>query len=87
MACKVSRDGNGTTYHIPEDKTGRTPGGDVLPGSAPIDIWWARRFKDRRDETLLIRQESATDRADVVELTLGQVYDVIHALGLSVMRT
>lgn len=86
MACKASRDEYGTSYHIPEDKTARTPGGHVLPGVASLEVWWARRFKDRRDETLLIKQQNSPDKADVVELTLGQVYDVIHALGLSVVN-
>lgn len=59
----------------------------MFPGCASVDVWWGRQFKGKQDETLLIRQESNTKRADVVELTLGQVYDLIHALGWSVMRT
>jgi hypothetical protein len=59
----------------------------VLPGVAELQIWWARKFKDRRDETILIRQESRPDGADVIELTLGQAYDLIHALCHAVMRT
>jgi hypothetical protein len=58
----------------------------MLKGVPEVQVWWARRFKDRRDETLLIRQENSTDKADVIELTLGQVYDLIHAAGLAVMR-
>lgn len=86
MACRASKDAHGTTFYVPEDKTSRDPGGRVLPGVPELEVWWARQFKHRRDETLLIRQENNPDRADVVELTLGQVYDLIHALGHAVMR-
>jgi hypothetical protein len=86
MVCRASRDQNGTTYFITEDATARDPQGRVLRGSPEVQVWWARKFEARRDETLLIRQENnSNQRADVVELTLGQVYDLIHALGLSVM--
>lgn len=86
MVCRASKDEHGTTYHVPEDKTGKTPGGHQFPGCAAVDVWWARDFKHRSDETLLIRQESNNERADVIELTLGQVYDLIHALGHAVLR-
>jgi hypothetical protein len=86
MACRASRDEHGTTYFVPEDKTARTPGGHVLPGVSALQVWWGRRFRDRRDETLLIRQENSPQRADVIELTLGQAYDLIHALCTAVMR-
>lgn len=86
MACRASRDANGTTYFVPEDKTTKTPGGHHLPGVPEVQVWWARKFKDRRDETLLIRQESNPQRADVIELSLGQVYDLIHALSHAVLR-
>jgi hypothetical protein len=52
-----------------------------------LDCWWARRFKSRADETLIIKQENQSDRADVVELTLGQVYDLIDALNKAVENT
>jgi hypothetical protein len=87
MACRASRDANGTTYIVPYDKTQRDPAGRVLAGVPEVQVWWARRFKARRDETLLIRQENNQQRADVIELTLGQVYDLIHALGHAVMHT
>jgi hypothetical protein len=87
MACRAERDKNGTTYFIPEDKTTRDPGGRKLPGIPEAQVWWARNFKDRRDETLLIRQEHSDGKVDIVELTLGQVYDLIHAACCAVMRT
>jgi hypothetical protein len=52
-----------------------------------LDVWWARRFKSRAEETLIIKQENQSDRADVVELTLGQVYDLIAALNMAVENT
>lgn len=85
MACKRTRDEHGSTFIITADKTQATPGGHVLPGIPEIQVWWARRFKDRRDETLLIRQENNPQGADVIEMTLGQVYDLIHALNHAVM--
>lgn len=84
MVCKVEADKNGTTFTIPADNTGKAPGGFHTRGSAELQMWWARRFKDRSDETLIIKQENNTDRADVVELTLGQVYDAIDALNKAV---
>jgi hypothetical protein len=50
-------------------------------------LWWARRFKSRAEETLIIKQENQTDRSDVIELTLGQVYDMILALNKAVENT
>jgi hypothetical protein len=64
----------------------RNVGGQRLPELPEVQVWWARRFKTAREETLMIRQENNGVRADVIELTLGQVYDLIHALGLAVMR-
>jgi hypothetical protein len=86
VACRAIRDEHGTTYIVPCAKVLKTPGGQVLPGIPEAQVWWARRFKDRADETLLIRQENNPQGADVIELTLGQVYDLIHALGHAVMR-
>lgn len=85
MPCRQSRDKDGTTYHIAEDRTGKTPGGHQVPGCAAVDVWWARRFKDKRDETLFIRQ-NGDEKADVIELTPGQVYDLIHALGWAILK-
>jgi hypothetical protein len=87
VACRASRDANGTTYFVPQASVGRDPSGRVLAGLPEVQVWWARRFKDLKDETLIIRQESNEDKADVIELTLGQVYDLIHALGAAVMRS
>jgi hypothetical protein len=86
VACRAVRDENGTTYFVPAAKVLKTPGGKALPGIPEIQVWWMRNFKARAGETLLIRQENNPKGADVIELTLGQVYDLIHALSNAVMR-
>jgi hypothetical protein len=86
VACRVIRDTHGTLYRIPEAVHVKTPGKQMLPGCASVDVWWDRDIGPKRnDETLLIRQDNA-GKPDVIELTLGQVYDLIHALGWAVMR-
>jgi hypothetical protein len=87
MACLVNRDAHGTSYQIPAAEIAKTPGAKALPGVPLLDVWWARRFKSRGDETLIIKQENLSDRADVVELTFGQVYDLIDALNKAVENT
>ena len=87
MPARINRDAQGTSYTIDASPTVKSPGGTQLPGMAAVVVWWARRFKGRSQETLIIRQESQTDRADVIEITLGQVYDLIDALNKAVERT
>jgi len=87
MPARINRDASGTSYTIEASPTVKSPGGTQLPGMAALVVWWARRFKSRSQETLIIRQESQTDRADVIEITLGQVYDLIDALNKAVERT
>jgi hypothetical protein len=86
MVCRRVKDENGTTYFVSEVKTTANPRGKVLPGLPEIQVWWARRFKDRSEETLLIRQENNPQGADVIELTLGQLYDMIHALNEAIEK-
>lgn len=83
MPCETVSDPHGTSFHIPEVDTMVTPGGTLLPGSASVEVWWSKLFK-RDQEKLLIRQENNTDRADVVEVTLGQLFDLIDALNKAV---
>lgn len=85
MVCRITRDKHGVSYHIPEAPAVQSPKGHVFPGAAAVDVWWARLFKEKQDELLLIRQEDG-EQVDVITLTLGQVYDMIQALGWSVMR-
>ena len=85
MPCGSFKDSHGTTYTIPVAESVKDPRGHthkVYPG---IDVWWSRDFKVQAEETLIIRQEYE-DRAaaDVLELTLGQVYDLIDALNKAV---
>lgn len=87
MPARLSRDAHGTSYTINAAPTVKTPGGTTLPGSPELVAWWARRFKTRAEETLIIKQENQSDRADVIELTLAQVYDLIDALNKAVERT
>jgi hypothetical protein len=87
MACTASRDPHGTSYHIRSAETVRTPGGRVRPGCPALEVWWSRDGK-KADETVIIRQEYAErSTADVLELTLSQVYDLIDALNRAVENT
>ena len=84
MPCTVSRDEHGALYRVPEflPKEKNTSSIYFHPH---IDVWWDRDGKDMSNEDVIIRQENGADRADVLCLTLGQVYDLIHALGCLVM--
>lgn len=88
MTCEVYKDQHGTSYHVPEAAVVKTPSGRILGGLPGIDVWWSREFKLRAEETVIVRQEYA-DRpdADVIELTLGQAYDLIAALTKAVDHT
>jgi hypothetical protein len=87
VSCKAHRDANGTSYTIEAASTTKSPGGTTLPGMPELNVWWARRFKSSAAETLIIKQENNSDRSDVIELTLGQVYDLILALNKAVENT
>jgi hypothetical protein len=84
VPCSVSRDSHGTTYTIPASPIVKTPGGSVRPACPAVEIWWSRNGK-KADETLIIRQEYADrDTADVLEITFGQLYDLIDACNQAV---
>lgn len=85
MPCSSSKDQHGTSYTIAAADTVKTPGAKFLPGCPQVDVWWSRSFERKSEETLVIRQEYA-DRAtaDVLELTLAQVYGLIDALNKAV---
>lgn len=59
----------------------------MRPGCPAVDVWWTRNGNNA-DETVIIRQEYP-DRstADVLELTQGQVYDLIDALNRAMETT
>lgn len=85
MACSASTDAHGTSFAIAAAETTKDARGRQLKGLPGLDVWWSRSFQAKADETLVIKQEYP-DRstADVLELTLGQVYDLIDALNKAV---
>jgi hypothetical protein len=80
MPAESHTDQFGTTYTIPAEPAVKTPGCQWRPGCPAIEVWWSRNGA-KADETLIIRQEyEDREHADVLELTFGQVYDLIDAL-------
>jgi hypothetical protein len=71
---KEHKDGNGYHWEIPADKERNS-----------LQVWWNRKPPQRKngrttqEETLIIRQVRG-DSADVIEMTLGQAYDLIKAV-------
>jgi hypothetical protein len=52
----------------------------MLPGLPGVEVWWSKNFSRHQAETLVIKQEWPNrSTADVVEITLGQLYDLIDA--------
>jgi hypothetical protein len=79
-----STDAHGTTYLIAAEPPVKTPGCQWRPGCPAIEVWWSRDGV-KADETLIIRQEYPDrSNADVLELTFGQVYDLIDGLNKAV---
>lgn len=88
MSCLVTKDQHGTSYLVPAAETVKTPGARQLAGCPAVDVWWSRSFERKSEETLVIRQEyEDRSTADVLELTFGQVYDLIDALNKAVENT
>jgi hypothetical protein len=84
MPATSSTDAHGTTYTIAGEEIVKTPGGQFRPGCPEIDVWWSRNGL-KADETLIIRQQyDNRSTADVLELTFGQVYDLIDGLNRAV---
>jgi hypothetical protein len=82
-----STDAHGTTYSIDAAPSVKTPGAQFRPGCPAVEVWWSRDGK-KADETLIIRQEyEDRNTADVLELSFGQVYDLIDALNRAVENT
>lgn len=86
MVCRVIKDTYGTLYQVPAALNVKTPALKRLDGSPLVDVWWDRDHTNKSDECLILRQENEPDHADVITLTQGQVYDLIHALGWAIMR-
>lgn len=75
MACEVNTGPGGTSYRIPEDDGRHTRTKDGIT-YAELECWWGRR-------SFIIRQENS-EAADVLELSQGQVYDLIDALNRAI---
>lgn len=86
MACSVHRDANGTGWHIKASKSVVTKGGKKYEGCPEVQCWWDRDVTNKSDENLIIRQESVDGKseADVIQITLGQAYDLLHAIALAI---
>lgn len=88
MACAPHYDAHGTTFHVPAAEIVKTPGAKTRSGYPAVDVWWSRSFAAKAEETLIIRQQyEDRSTADVLELTFGQVYDLIEALNRAVENT
>jgi hypothetical protein len=76
---QIERDAHGTTFIIDEAPVVKTPGAQYRPGCPSIEMWWSRDGA-KADETIIIRQQYP-DRstADVLELTQGQLYELLEA--------
>jgi hypothetical protein len=76
----IKKDKNGTYYTSPKDS-------EEFP---EVTAWWSRgkrvRTKGRTTmpEYLCIKQENGEDRADVILLSPGQVYDMLDVLAHAV---
>ena len=56
----------------------------MRPGCPAVELWWSRNGA-KADETLIIRQEYPNrEHAEVMEITFGQVYDLIDGLNRAV---
>jgi hypothetical protein len=82
MPCTVSRDEHGALYRVPAFTPDKKYAAK-LDASPHIDVWWDRGAR-KDDEVLMIRQENTRTHADVVSLTLGQAFDLLHALASAI---
>ena len=88
MSLSIGRDGGQTVYVIEEDVVKKPVGKMSIRkvGAFPkVEAWWT---KSGKGDSFLIRQHNTKERVDVLELSLGQAYDLLgalnHALGLPV---
>ena len=73
--CTIHTDKLGVHYGIERDGI-----------CAPVALWWDRSLrKSEGEELLFIRQENGAETADVVMLTLSQLYATIDALNRAMM--
>jgi hypothetical protein len=84
---KEIRDTYGTLWRIPEARPVTTPGGKSYEGCASVDVWWDRDATNKSNENLIIRQETEGNvEADVIQITMAQGYDLLHALSCALMK-
>jgi hypothetical protein len=83
VACKAIRDENGTLYRVPAFAP-EPKNRSRLTARPNVDVWWDRDAKVKSDEDLIIRQDNG-DKADVIIITQGQGYDLLHALASAIM--
>lgn len=80
MACQVVRDEHGALYRVPPYSPPQTQKLPPKHGVPHIDVWWDRDAVHKDDELLMLRQENTDQHADVITLTLGQAFDLLHAV-------
>jgi hypothetical protein len=73
VGCIINDGPFGTYYLVPEDPGARTLTKDRHT-YAEVECWWASH-----DRTFIIRQENS-EAADVLELSQGQLYDLLDAI-------
>lgn len=89
-AVKIERDEYGALYRVQAFTPDiasldvRKNPGRRLTAIPHIDVWWDRDAIKRDDELLLLRQVNGDKRADVITLTMGQAYDLLHAVGSAI---
>ena len=85
MTLSFERDGHQIIYTIFADKLGKPQTKSKHRPFEKLEAWWS---KTGRGDTFLIKQENDKQRADVLELSFGQVYDLLaalnHAIGLPI---
>lgn len=85
VACSVHRDENGTGWRVPAARAVKTKGGKTYEGCQAVEVWWDRDVTNKSDENIILRQErGGGEPADVIQITLGQAYDLLHALGWAI---
>ncbi len=83
VACKAIKDTHGTLWRVDAAKP-VTVKGKTLEGAPRIDVWWDREPQNKADEHLIIRQQSSETQADVIQMTLAQAYDLLHAIATAI---
>lgn len=83
---KTIKDTYGSLWRINAEPPKVGPKGELFDALMQVDVWWDRDHARKHDENLIIRQENAADGADVIQISLGQVYALIGVLNAAVMN-